>query len=91
MLAVPDRRLTTDGFEMQIGINHFGHFFLTYHLWSLLKKSPNPRVINLSSMGHGLGGEKFKIDFNNIFYENGGYKQFPAYFASKAANVMFSK
>ena len=73
VMAVPERRLTRDGFEMQIGINHFGHFFLTYHLWPFLKKSHNPRVINLSSLGHGLGGEKFKIDFNNIFYENGGY------------------
>ena len=74
VMAVPEKRFTKDGFEMQIGINHFGHFYLTCHLWDLLKKSLNPRVINLSSIGHSFGGEKYKIDLDNIFFEKGGYK-----------------
>ena len=64
VMALPEKKLTSDGYEMQIGINHFGHFYLTYHLWSFIRKSPNPRVINLSSIGHRRGN----IDVENIFF-----------------------
>ena len=36
VMAIPDRRLTRDGYEMTMGINHFGHFYLTYKLWTLI-------------------------------------------------------
>ena len=87
VMALPEKRVTQDGFEMQIGINHFGHFYLTYHLWSCIRKSVNPRVINLSSLGHRRGN----IDFEDIFFEKGGYTGWKAYGNSKLANVLFSK
>ena len=76
---------------MQIGINHFGHFYLTYQLWDLVKKSLSPRIVNLSSYGHQLVGYNHKIDFDGIFYENGGYEKWLAYSTSKLANIMFTK
>ena len=67
-MAVLDKRLTKDGFEMQMGINHLGHFYLTYMLWDLLKNNPNPRIINVSSTAHYACGKDYKIDFDDIFY-----------------------
>ena len=91
VMGVPERRLTADGYEMMMGINHFGHFYLTYSLWSLLRKSNNPRVINLSSSAHASNGYDYKIDYDNIFYEKGGYSPWSAYGASKLANILFTK
>ena len=51
-MALPNKKTTKEGFEMQIGVNHFGHFCLTYLLWNSLKKSENPRIINVSSRAH---------------------------------------
>ena len=52
VMMILEKSLTKDGFEMQMGVNHLGHFYLTYHLWELVKKCPNPRIINLSSNAH---------------------------------------
>lgn len=90
-MAVPDRRLTRDGHEMTMGINHFGHFYLTYKLWHLIRESNSPRVINLSSSAHRMNGPDYKIDPENIFYQNGGYAPWVAYSASKLANILFTK
>lgn len=76
---------------MQMGINHFGHFYLTYNLWNLIKASPNPRIINLSSTAHRMNGFDYKIDFNNIFFENGTYGMWKTYGASKLAIIMFTR
>jgi retinol dehydrogenase-13 len=91
VMAVLERRLTTDGMEMQIGINHFGHFYLTYQLWDLVKNSPAPRITNVSSLAHQQQGKTYGIDFNNIFYQNGGYNPGKAYTSSKIANILFTK
>lgn len=46
VMAIPERQVTKDGFEMQMGINHLGHFALTNELLGLLKKAPNGRLVS---------------------------------------------
>lgn len=69
-MAVPDRRLTKDGFEMQYGTNHLGHFLLTHLLWPKLLKSDFFRVINVSSKAHTICMDNFlkepSLDFENM-------------------------
>ncbi|CAG2104906.1 unnamed protein product [Medioppia subpectinata] len=78
---------TEDGFEMQIGTNHLGHFLFTLHLIPLLKKAPAARIVNVSSEGHNFG----KIHLDNINLRNGEYNNILAYGQSKLANVLFSR
>ncbi|MCJ7702983.1 MAG: oxidoreductase [Anaerolineales bacterium] len=78
---------TEDGFERQFGTNHLGHFALTGHLIDLLLKTPDSRVVNVSSTGHSFG----VMDFNNLMYEDGnGYSPMGAYGRSKLANLSFT-
>ncbi|XP_073344990.1 retinol dehydrogenase 12-like [Pagrus major] len=76
---------TADGFEMQIGVNHFGHFLLTYLLIDLIKKSAPARIITVSSMAHSWGS----INLEDINSEK-SYDKSKAYSQSKLANVLFS-
>lgn len=78
-------RKTADGFESQLGTNHFGHFALTGHLLPLLNKTPMSRVVNVSSLGHRPG----RMDFDNLNWEK-NYNRFQAYFRSKLANLYFT-
>ena len=78
---------TEDGFEMQIGTNHFGHFALTNLLLKRLVDSAPARVINVSSRAHTRG----KIDFDDINYNQRSYNKFGAYSQSKLANILFTK
>ncbi|PVD25545.1 hypothetical protein C0Q70_13201 [Pomacea canaliculata] len=77
---------TEDGFETQMGINHFGHFLLTNLLLDLLKKSEQSRIIVVSSALH-KGGH---INFDDINSEK-GYDKKKAYRNSKLANALFSR
>jgi len=77
---------TEDGFELQIGVNHFGHFLLTMLLLGLLKKAPGPRVITVASSSH-YGG---KIDFERFRSDKGRYRGMAAYAQSKLAGVLFA-
>ncbi|XP_029979694.1 retinol dehydrogenase 12, like [Sphaeramia orbicularis] len=77
---------TADGFEMQIGVNHFGHFLLTYLLLDLIKKSTPARIINVSSMAHSWGS----INLEDINSEK-SYDKRGAYSQSKLANVLFTR
>ncbi len=81
----PQRRLTDDGFEMQIGVNHLSHFLLTNLLLDLLKSNAHARIINVSSMLHKKGS----IDFDSFRGET-KYNSQVAYNQSKLANVLFS-
>ncbi|XP_070489975.1 retinol dehydrogenase 13-like [Chironomus tepperi] len=78
---------TTDGFEMNFGVNHLGHFLLTNLLLDLLKASAPSRIVVMSSSSHEVG----IIDRDNINCE----KRFPgthkAYAVSKLCNVLFMK
>lgn len=78
---------TADGFECQIGINHFGPFLLTHLLLDLLRRAPASRVINVSSSAH-FGA---KIDFERFRSGRGKYRGMPAYAQSKLANVIFTR
>ncbi|XP_068199952.1 retinol dehydrogenase 12-like [Antennarius striatus] len=77
---------TADGFEMQIGINHFGHFLLTYLLIDLIKRSAPARIVNVSSMAHSWGS----INLEDINSEK-SYDKNRAYAQSKLANVLFTR
>jgi NAD(P)-dependent dehydrogenase (short-subunit alcohol dehydrogenase family) len=77
---------TKDGFEIQMGTNHLGHFALTGQLISLLKKTPNSRVVNVSSIAHTSGN----IDFDDLNWEKRKYRTWSAYSDSKLANLYFT-
>lgn len=82
---------TVDGFEMQFGTNHLGHFALTLGLIPALKEAArltgrNSRVVNLSSMGHSISN----IDFDDINFEKRPYHEYVSYGQSKTANILFS-
>lgn len=77
---------TTDGFEMQLGVNHLGHFLLTYLLIGLLKRSAPARVVVVSSLAHNFGW----IRFHDLLSQ-GSYNSGLAYCQSKLANVLFAR
>ncbi|XP_028289197.1 retinol dehydrogenase 12, like [Parambassis ranga] len=77
---------TADGFEMQIGVNHMGHFLLTYLLLDLIKRSAPARIITVSSMAHAWGS----INLEDINSEK-SYDKSKAYSQSKLANVLFTR
>ncbi|XP_041824820.1 retinol dehydrogenase 12-like isoform X2 [Melanotaenia boesemani] len=77
---------TADGFEMQIGVNHMGHFLLTYLLIDLIKRSAPSRIITVSSMAHAWGS----INLEDINSEK-SYSKSKAYAQSKLANVLFTR
>lgn len=76
---------TADGFELQFGTNHLGHFALTGLLLEDLTHTPQARVVTVSSWGHRFG----KIDFDNLNAEQ-GYDPGAAYGQSKLANLLFT-
>jgi len=77
---------TKDGFEVQMGTNHLGHFALTGQLISLLKKTPNSRVVNVSSIAHTSGN----INFDDLNWEKRKYRTWSAYSDTKLANLYFT-
>src|SRR5829696_4693417 len=81
VMAIPERR-TADGFEMQIGTNHLGHFALT----NLLLPHIGDRVVTVSSGAHRMGS----IRLDDLNWERGGYQRWRAYGQSKLANLLFT-
>ena len=80
------RTLTQDGFEMQFGVNHLGHFLLTNLLLDRIKEAPSARIVNVSSVAHAFG----KIDFDNLNCEK-AFSRWGAYGTSKLANILFTR
>ena len=84
VMAIP-RSITADGFEMQLGTNHLGHFALTGRLLPLLRQSPAPRVVTVASTAHKPG----VIRFDDLMGEQ-SYGRWSAYSQSKLANLLFT-
>jgi NAD(P)-dependent dehydrogenase (short-subunit alcohol dehydrogenase family) len=84
VMALP-RRTTKDGFEMQLGTNHLGHFALTGLLLPALLERPGARVVTMSSEAHRMG----HISFDNLQGER-RYQRWLAYGQSKLANLLFA-
>jgi len=81
VMATPKRR-TKDGFELQIGTNHLGHFALT----GLLLDRITDRVVTMSSAAHRMG----RIDLQDLNWDHRTYRRWQAYGQSKLANLMFT-
>jgi NAD(P)-dependent dehydrogenase (short-subunit alcohol dehydrogenase family) len=85
-VMLPPFSRTADGFELQMGTNHLGHYALTGHLLPLLTASPGSRIVNVTSMAHRVGN----LDFNDLDWERRSYKPVRAYGDSKIANLYFT-
>jgi NAD(P)-dependent dehydrogenase (short-subunit alcohol dehydrogenase family) len=81
-VMVPPLSRTTEGFELQFGTNHLGHFALT----NLLLEHVSGRVVTVSSTGHRFGS----IDFDDLGWERKPYRAWRAYGQSKLANLLFA-
>ncbi|XP_028288470.1 retinol dehydrogenase 12 [Parambassis ranga] len=77
---------TADGFEMQLGVNHLGHFLLTYLLLDLIKRSAPARIVIVASVAHTWTG----LHLDDINSER-SYDPMKAYGQSKLANVLFAR
>jgi NAD(P)-dependent dehydrogenase (short-subunit alcohol dehydrogenase family) len=81
-VMVPPLSRTAEGFELQFGTNHLGHFALT----NLLLEHVSGRVVTVSSTGHRMGS----IDFDDLNWERKPYRAWRAYGQSKLANLLFT-
>src|SRR3984893_12685105 len=81
-VMVPPLTHTVDGFELQFGTNHLGHFALT----NLLLERVRGRVVTVSSTGHRIG----HIDFDDLNWKRKRYQAWRAYGQSKLANLLFT-
>lgn len=85
-VMIPPYSKTKDGFELQFGTNHLGHFALTLQLLNLIKNTPNSRIVNVSSGAHKFGN----INFDDLNWESRKYKPMRSYGDSKIANLYFT-
>jgi NAD(P)-dependent dehydrogenase (short-subunit alcohol dehydrogenase family) len=85
-VMIPPYGKTKDGFELQFGSNHLGHFALTGLLLPVLKNTPGSRIVTLSSIAH----RGAQIDFDNLDGSK-GYKPMKFYGQSKLANLLFAR
>ncbi|QBF47388.1 oxidoreductase [Janibacter limosus] len=86
-LMMTPRGVTQDGFELQVGTNHLGHFALTGLLLDRLLVTPGSRVVTVTSLAHRWGGGV--LDFDNLQAER-GYDSMGAYGRSKLTNLLFT-
>ncbi|MEM0955078.1 MAG: SDR family NAD(P)-dependent oxidoreductase [Pseudomonadota bacterium] len=85
IMACP-QGVTEDGFELQFGTNHIGHFLFTNLLAPALLKGAPARVVNVSSRAHHMAG----VDFDDLDFHYRDYQKWVAYAQSKTANVLFT-
>ncbi|MFC2166444.1 SDR family NAD(P)-dependent oxidoreductase [Acidobacteriota bacterium] len=85
-VMMPPYSKTVDGFELQFGTNHLGHYTLTGLLLDLILKTENSRIVTVSSTAHEYG----KLDFDDLNWEKRKYKKVNTYGDSKIANLYFT-
>ena len=85
-VMIPPYSKTKDGFELQFGTNHLGHFALTGLLIDLITKTPESRIVNVSSNAHKYGN----LNFNDLNWDRRKYKAWKAYGDSKISNLYFT-
>jgi NAD(P)-dependent dehydrogenase (short-subunit alcohol dehydrogenase family) len=85
-VMMPPYSKTADGFELQFGTNHLGHFALTGLLIDLIQNTPGSRIVNVSSSAHNYG----ELNFDDLNWENRPYKKMKTYGDSKIANIYFT-
>lgn len=85
VMTPPQRQQTPDGFELQFGTNHLGHFALTGRLLGLLRAADSPRVVTVSS----LAATQRNLDFGDVNAQR-GYKPMRSYGVAKLAQLMFA-
>lgn len=90
IMSFPRRETTIEGFELHLGTNLLGHFYLTCQLWELLKGVKDLRIINLSSQSHDRMIKRTGLNLDDLNLEK-GYKTFGAYGGSKLGIVMFTQ
>lgn len=86
-VMIPPKGQTKQGFELQFGTNHLGHFALTAHLLPLLLRAPGSRIVVVSSTAHHMG----RMNFDDLNFEQRGYRAWAAYAQSKLANLLFAR
>jgi NAD(P)-dependent dehydrogenase (short-subunit alcohol dehydrogenase family) len=86
IMAVPERRETPDGFELQFGTNHLGHFVLVNRLLPLLLTGPPARIVVLSSAGHSYTD----VNLDDPGFVKTPYDPWDAYGRAKTANALFA-
>jgi NAD(P)-dependent dehydrogenase (short-subunit alcohol dehydrogenase family) len=85
-VMVPPKSATKQGFELQFGTNHLGHFALSARLYPLLRAAQGSRVVVVSSSVHHMG----RITFDDLHFERRRYNDWAAYSQSKLANLLFA-
>jgi len=85
-VMIPPYSMTSDGFELQLGTNHLGHFALTGQLIDLIRKTTKSRIVNVSSNAHKIGN----INFEDLNWEKRKYNRMKSYGDSKIANIYFT-
>lgn len=87
VMALPAFVRTRQGFEIQFGTNHLGHFALVGQLLALLLATPGARIVNTASLAHALTRG---LDFKDLNWEHKSYCKWQAYGASKLSNLLFT-
>src|SRR5215472_3563221 len=85
-MAIPQRRLSAQGHEMQFATNHLGHLALAVGLHDALASAHHARIVSVSSVGH-IDGD---VDLDDIDFERRPYDPWLAYGQSKTANILFA-
>lgn len=81
------REETEEGFEKTMGVNHLGHFLLTYELLPILEKTSEARIMNVGSDAHFSGD----LDLNDLHFKRRKYSGFKAYASSRLATIFFTQ